>query len=58
MQWLLTHWHDLVAIIGSVVMLSRIIVKLTPTPEDDTALEKMVQLLKHLGLHVDSTPKS
>jgi hypothetical protein len=33
------------------------IVKLTPTPRDDTVLEKVVTALKHLGLHVrDKVP--
>jgi hypothetical protein len=31
---------------------ARIIVKLTPTPKDDTALAKVVDVLKALGLHL------
>jgi hypothetical protein len=31
---------------------ARIIVKLTPTPKDDTVLEKIIAFLKHIGLNV------
>ena len=44
--------NDVIAIIGAVVIIARIIIKLTPTPEDDTILEKIVNVLKFLGLHV------
>lgn len=42
----------LVALLTALVGLARIIVKLTPTPEDDTKLEKFVTFLKHIGLHI------
>ncbi len=40
----------LVALIGAVVIIARVIVKLTPTPKDDSFMEKVVEWLKHLGL--------
>lgn len=41
------------AVVGAVIVLARVIVKLTPTPQDDTILEKIVSFLKTLGLHID-----
>lgn len=52
MEWLTANWHDLIAVAGSVVVVARIIVKLTPTPADDTILAKVVDVLKSLGLHI------
>ena len=43
---------QIVAALGAVVILARVIVKATPTPKDDTVLAKIVGFLKHLGLHV------
>ena len=40
------------AIVGAVVVLARIIVKLTPTPRDDSIVEKVVSVLKTVGLHI------
>lgn len=52
MDWILANWMEIVAATGGLVIVARIIVKLTPTPYDDTILAKVVDLLKHLGLHV------
>lgn len=54
MQYLVNHWQDIVSAITAVVFTARIVVKLTPTPRDDSALEKVVDGLKHLGLHIQS----
>ena len=45
-------WSGLIAAIGAVIIAARLIVKLTPTPADDTALEKVINFLKHVGLNV------
>ena len=45
--------NELVAVAGAVVILARVIVKLTPTPTDDSVLEKIVAFLKTVGLHID-----
>ena len=50
--WVTENWTELVAAVGAAIILARIIVKLTPTPKDDTALEKIVNFLKTVGLHV------
>jgi hypothetical protein len=52
MDWFTQHWTEIVAVVGAAVILARIIVKLTPTPADDSALEKVVNFLKTIGLHV------
>lgn len=53
-NFVVNHSNDILAIIGGVVVTARLIVKLTPTPKDDSALEKIVGVLKHLGLHIDA----
>ena len=52
MEWFAQHWTEVIAGIGAAVILARIIVKLTPTPADDSALERVVNFLKTIGLHV------
>jgi len=53
MEWLTQNWQTLTAGAGAVVILARIIVKLTPTPADDTVLAKIVDVLKSIGLKLD-----
>jgi DUF1009 family protein len=53
MEWISANWKDLVVIAASVMIAARLIVKLTPTPKDDTVLEKVVAVLKALGLHIE-----
>lgn len=47
-----SNWVEIVAALGGVVLVARIIVKLTPTPADDSALEKVVAFLKAVGLNI------
>jgi hypothetical protein len=51
--WVTSNWEAVIALVGGVVILARVIVKLTPTPADDSALEKVVNFLKGVGLHID-----
>ena len=51
-EWFTQHWTEVVAGIGAAIILARIVVKLTPTPTDDSVLEKIVNFLKAIGLHV------
>lgn len=44
---------QIMAVVMAVIVLARLIVKLTPTPADDSFLEKVVAWLKHIGLHID-----
>lgn len=50
MEWITTHWKDILAIIGGVVTVCSIIVKLTPTQKDDSVLAKIIKILSALGL--------
>ena len=50
----MTHWADIVTAASGVVIAARVVVKLTPTPADDSVLESIVTMLKHLGLHIGS----
>ena len=52
LTWVIEHWKELVAAVGAAIVLARLIVKLTPTPKDDSALEKIVNFLKAIGLHI------
>ena len=51
-NWITSNWTDIVAAVGAVAIAARVAVKLTPTPSDDSALEKVVNFLKTLGLHI------
>jgi len=51
-NWITANWTEIVAALGGIVLAARIIVKLTPTPADDSVLEKVVNFLKTLGLHI------
>lgn len=53
MSWITSHWQDIVALAGAVVIGARVIVKLTPTPIDDGVLAKIISVLKSVGLHID-----
>lgn len=50
MEWITQNWKDILAVIGGVVTVASIIVKLTPTPKDDTVLSKIIKILAALGL--------
>ena len=39
-------------LVAAIVFIARIIVKLTPTPKDDTWLQTVVDVLKHVGLQL------
>ncbi len=52
MQTITANWQDIVAGIGGVIILARVIVKLTPSTSDDGLLDKFVTFLKHVGLHI------
>jgi hypothetical protein len=46
------HHAEILSCIGGLVIAARVIVKLTPTPKDDSALNAVVNVLKHVGLHI------
>ena len=51
-NYVVNHWVEIGAAIGLIMGAARIIVKLTPTPKDDSILEKIIVFLKHVGLNV------
>lgn len=53
-NWIATNWVEIAAAISGIVVSARIIVKLTPTPKDDSVLDKIVTLLSHIGLTSDT----
>lgn len=56
-EYLKDNWEAIIAIWGGIVLVARLIVKLTPTPKDDAFLAKIVGLLKQLGLFIPDEPK-
>ncbi len=50
MEWLQTHWDDVLTIIGGVVVVVSAVVKLTSTTKDDTVWAKILKVLSALSL--------
>lgn len=50
MEWITTHWQEILAWIGGIVTAASIIVKLTPTQKDDNVLAKVIKVLSALSL--------
>lgn len=50
MEWIQTNGKDILAIIGGVVSVVSIIVKLTPTSQDDRLLGRVIKVLSALSL--------
>lgn len=60
-NWCIEHWVEIAAAFAGLTQAARLIVKLTPTPKDDSALDFVVGLLKQIGLTSDTLtnkPKS
>ena len=51
-NWIQSNWTEIVAAVGGVVLAARIIVKLTPSNSDNLWLERIVNFLKSVGLHI------
>ena len=50
MEWITTHWDDVLTIIGGVVVVVSAVVKLTATDKDDTVWAKILKVLAALSL--------
>jgi hypothetical protein len=50
-NWFVQNWVNILSIISYVIAAASLIVKLTPTPDDDTALAKLIDILKKLALY-------
>jgi hypothetical protein len=53
MSYITENFTTIMAVIGAVIVLARLIVKLTPTNIDNVWLDRIVSVLKTLGLHID-----
>lgn len=53
MTWITENFANIMAVIGAVIVVARLVVKLTPSPADDSILEKIVNVLKAVGLHIN-----
>jgi hypothetical protein len=51
MEWLQTHWKDVVDIVTYIIAAASVIVRLTPTPKDNAALDKVVKFLEMIALN-------
>jgi hypothetical protein len=51
-NWLLANFQGLINVFFAVIVVARLVVKITPTPDDDTFLEKFVNFFRHLGLNI------
>jgi hypothetical protein len=50
MTWLIAHYQDLLAIVGAIVTVASLIVKLTPSQNDDAVVAKIVGLLNYFSV--------
>jgi hypothetical protein len=48
-DWIQTHYKDLFAVAGALYVAARGVVALTPTPADNTALDRVSGWLKTIG---------
>jgi uncharacterized membrane protein len=53
MNWITQNFTTIMAIVGAVIVLARLIVKVTPSNIDNIWLDRVVSVLKTLGLHID-----
>jgi hypothetical protein len=53
MNWITENFTNIMAVIGAVIVLARLIVKITPSNIDNVWLDRVVSVLKTLGLHID-----
>lgn len=44
-SWVVSHWSDILAIYGALVLAASTFVKLTPSTADDAILAKVVKVL-------------
>lgn len=49
-NWIVSHWSDVLAIIGGLVSVASIIVKLTPTTKDDSVLNAIIKVLAAVSI--------
>ena len=57
MIWIISHWTDILAIYGGVVIIATTIVKLTKTDKDDKVLAKIIKFLDFFSTAFTSNDK-
>lgn len=50
MNYLIEHYTDIMAIVGSVVATASLIVKLTPSTKDDELLGKIIKVIEYASV--------
>lgn len=50
-NWFTTNWTVILNVIAYIIAAASLIVKLTPTPKDDTWLAHVIDVLKKLALY-------
>jgi hypothetical protein len=53
MSWLTENFANIMAVVGAVIVVARLAVKLTPSNTDNVWLEKIISVLRAVGLHID-----
>lgn len=53
MNFLTENFANVMAVVGAVIVLARVIVKITPSNTDNVWLDRVISVLKTLGLHID-----
>lgn len=53
MNWITENFTNIMAIVGAVIVLARVVVKITPSNTDNIWLDRAISVLKTLGLHID-----
>lgn len=48
-NWIITHWTDILAGFGGVVLIASIIVGLTPNTKDDSFMRKFINIFDKLS---------
>ena len=56
-EYITSNWEQIALVAASIMMSSRLIVKLTPTPKDDKIVAKIIKGLRALGLEIVDKPK-
>jgi hypothetical protein len=58
LDWLTNNWSDIAIVLSAVVTIASVIVKLTPTPKDDSWLAKVLRVVGWLALNKDKSAET
>lgn len=57
-DWIMENYMSLWAILGAVVTVASLVVPLTPTPKDDSALAFLKKLLDRFSVFMPKSPRA